>query len=133
MKKIIIILTFLASTFCLSFASLAYADCSSSVLSTKEAIQCGSTGAGGETTTPDKAAGKADSTITQIINLMSVAGGILAVIMLIIGGLRYILSNGDSNKTANAKNTIVYALIGLVIIAVAQVLVKTVVDKATQP
>lgn len=132
MKKILLLISTFASLLIMSFASLAYADCTG-VLTTKQAIQCGSNGASSETTTPDKAASKADSTITNIVNLLSVAGGILAVIMLIVGGLRYILSGGDSNKVTSAKNTIVYALVGVVIIAVAQVLVKTVVDKATQP
>jgi len=46
-------------------------------------------------------------------------GGVLAVIMVIIGGLNYVTSSGDSGKTAKAKNTILYAVIGIVVIIFA--------------
>ena len=55
--------------------------------------------------------------------------GVIAVIMIIIGGLRYITSGGDSNNTKGAKDTILYAIIGLVVVAMAQVIVKFVLNK----
>ncbi len=48
----------------------------------------------------------------------------VAVIMLIIGGLRYTLSGGDPKATEGAKNTILYALIGVVVAVVATAIVK---------
>ena len=45
----------------------------------------------------------------------SIYRGIIAVIMLIIGGIKYVLSGGDSKKVTDAKNTVLYAIIGLVI------------------
>ena len=57
--------------------------------------------------------------------------GIAAVVMIIIGGLRYVTSNGDSGQVGNAKNTILYAVVGLVVVALAQVIVRFVVAKAT--
>ena len=69
--------------------------------------------------------------LTEIINVISVVVGIIAVIMIIFAGFRYITSGGASDKVGNAKNTILYALIGLVIVALAQLIVKFVLNKTT--
>lgn len=63
-------------------------------------------------------------TITRIINLLSAIGGIIATIMIIIGGVRYMTSGGDSNSAASARNTILYAVVGLIVVAFAQVIVR---------
>lgn len=65
-----------------------------------------------------------DSTIKNVINIISIVVGVIAVIMIIIGGLKYITSAGDSSKVSSAKDTILYAVIGLVIVALAQVIVR---------
>lgn len=70
-----------------------------------------------------------DGVIKTIINILSLIVGIIAVIMIIIGGLKYITSSGDSNNITSAKNTILYAIIGLIIVALAQVIVLFVLDK----
>lgn len=44
--------------------------------------------------------------------------------MIIVGGFRYVISGGDSNGVSGAKNTIMYAIIGLVIVLFAQIIVK---------
>jgi len=59
----------------------------------------------------------------KIVNIFSIIVGIVAIIMLIYGGFRYITSGGASERVSNAKNTIIYAVIGLVIVALAQVIV----------
>ena len=69
--------------------------------------------------------------VATVINILSVIVGIVAVIMIIVGGLKYITSSGDSNNVQSAKNTILYAVIGLVIVVVAQVLVRFVINTAT--
>ena len=51
----------------------------------------------------------------QVTNTILYIVGIVAVIMLIIGGVRYVISGGDSKKVTDAKNTVLYAIIGLVI------------------
>jgi hypothetical protein len=66
--------------------------------------------------------------IQKIINIFSVVVGIIAVIMIIYAGFRYITSGGASDKVGNAKNTILYALIGLIIVALAQLIVKFVLS-----
>ena len=70
--------------------------------------------------------------ITQIVNVFSVVVGVVAVIMIIVGGFRYITSGGDSNNISSAKNTIIYAIIGLIIVALAQFIVQFVLNKVTQ-
>ena len=70
--------------------------------------------------------------ITSIINILSLIVGVIAVIFIIIGGLKYITSGGDSNNVTSAKNTILYAIVGLIIVALAQIVVRFVLSSATQ-
>ncbi len=51
--------------------------------------------------------------------------------MIIIGGLKYITSAGESSNVTSAKNTIMYAIIGLVIVALAQFIVRFVFERVT--
>ena len=74
---------------------------------------------------------KVNDTITWVINAFSIVVGIAAVIMIIVGGLRYIISGGDSGNVTSAKNTILYAIIGLVVVALSQFIVKFVLAKFT--
>lgn len=69
--------------------------------------------------------------VHTIVNLLSAIVGIVAVIMIIVGGFRYITSGGNDTSVTAAKNTILYAVIGLVIVALAQVLVRFTLSKLT--
>lgn len=69
--------------------------------------------------------------LTVVINIFSVVVGVVAVLMIIVGGFRYITSGGKQESVTGAKSTILYAVIGLVIVALAQIIVKFVLDKAT--
>lgn len=71
------------------------------------------------------------SLIQKIVNILSVAVGIVAVIMIIIGGFRYVTSGGKQESVTGAKNTILYAIIGLVIVALAQIIVHFVLSNTT--
>ncbi len=77
-------------------------------------------------------ADKVNSLITQIINIFSVIVGIVAVIFIIYGGFKYITSGGDSGNVTGAKNTILYAIIGLIIVALAQFIVRFVLSKTAE-
>lgn len=70
-----------------------------------------------------------DAAVKSAIDILSVVVGVIAVIMIIIGGLKYVTSNGDSNSISSAKNTIIYALIGIVVVAIAQSVVRFVLGK----
>lgn len=65
---------------------------------------------------------------TQITNTALAVVGLIAVIMLIFGGIRYIVSGGDQKKVTNAKNTILYAIIGLIISLLAYAIVNFVLN-----
>lgn len=75
--------------------------------------------------------GSFNNLLAQIINVFSVVVGVVAVIMIIIGGFKYITSGGDATKVSGAKNTILYGLIGLVVVALAQVIVRFVLKQVT--
>ncbi len=64
----------------------------------------------------------------QITNVILYIVGIIAVIMLIIGGIKYVVSGGDSKKVTDAKNTVLYAIIGLVISFLAYAIVNFVIS-----
>src|SRR3990167_277109 len=101
-------------------------------VSTQEAIKCGANDSAGVPVAANPGT-RIDTTIGNIIDLLSVAVGIAAVIMLIVGGFRYVTSAGNQETVKAAKNTILYALIGLVIVALAQLIVNFVLNKTTQP
>ncbi len=69
--------------------------------------------------------------ITTVINVVSLVVGIVAVVMIIVGGLKYITSGGESSNVSSAKNTIIYAIIGLIVVALAQFIVQFVLGRAT--
>lgn len=67
--------------------------------------------------------------IPDITNTLLYAAGIIAVIMIIVGGIMYSLSAGDSKKAGTAKDTILYAVIGLVITLLAGAIVNFVLGR----
>jgi hypothetical protein len=67
----------------------------------------------------------------QIVNIFSIIVGIVSVIMIIYGGFRYVTSGGESSSVGNAKNTLIYAIIGLIIVALAQVIVHFVLSASS--
>jgi len=64
----------------------------------------------------------------QVTNTILYIVGIIAVIMLIIGGIRYVISGGDAKKVTDAKNTVLYAIIGLIISFLAFAIVNFVIS-----
>jgi hypothetical protein len=64
------------------------------------------------------------------LDIVFTVTGAIALLVITIGGLRYIISRGDPSATAQAKDTIMYALIGLVI-SIAAYSIVTFVVKAT--
>ena len=65
---------------------------------------------------------------SRITNTILLIVGLISVIMLVYGGLRYILSGGDSKKVTDAKNTVLYAIIGLIISLLAFTIVNFVLN-----
>lgn len=69
-----------------------------------------------------------ETQIKNVTNVLLFITGAVAVIFIVIGGMRYVTSNGDSNQVKAAKDTILYAVIGLVVAILAYALVDWVVD-----
>ena len=66
--------------------------------------------------------------VQTILNSIIFASGTIAVVFIVIGGINYITSNGDSGKIEKAKKTILYACIGLAVTALAFAIVNWVVS-----
>lgn len=81
-------------------------------------VGCGDTG-----TTPGSLF-DSGGIFTTIVNILLFLIGAIAVIMLIIGGVRYTISGGDSGNVTAAKNTILYAIIGLIVAILAYAIVN---------
>ena len=79
------------------------------------------------TKTADTQNTSVNTLIRNVINILLWAIGIVSVIMIIIGGFRYVTSNGDSSQVTAAKNTIMYSVIGLIIAIFAYGIVNFVV------
>lgn len=77
----------------------------------------------------DKGSTDLSERINKVVDVVSVLVGIIAVIMIIIAGLRYVTSNGDSGSVGSAKNTLLYAVVGLIVVAFAQTIVKFVLNR----
>lgn len=63
-----------------------------------------------------------------LVNAILLFVGLIAAIFLIFGGVQYITSAGDDQKTATAKKTILYAIVGLIVIGLSVAIVNFVVD-----
>lgn len=67
--------------------------------------------------------------IRTIINIFSIIVGAVSVIMIIYGGFKYITSGGNDTNVSSAKSTILYAVVGLIVVALAQVIVRFVLTQ----
>jgi len=68
------------------------------------------------------------SVFRRITDILLFLVGAVAVIMLIVGGIRYIVSGGDQSQVTAAKNTILYAIIGIIVALLAYALVQFVLS-----
>ncbi len=70
-----------------------------------------------------------DDRIKIVLQVVFGTMGAVAILIIVIAGLQYILSQGDPQKTARAKDAILYAVIGLVVAILAQVIVSFVLGR----
>ena len=109
----------LAALLCFGFTSFASGIASAAPI---DQVQ-----AGADKVKQDGDSGDLTGLVKQIINTLLFITGMVAVIMIVIGGLRYVTSNGDQNSVSSAKNTILYAVIGLVVAIMAYAIVNFVI------
>ena len=131
MKRLILILTLMFTVTMVGVAVPALAADEAAKQAACEAINGAGSYQGGVCADAGGDGNTVNSLIATIVNLFSWIVRVMAVIFIIYGGFRYVTSGGDAGKITNAKNTIVYALIGLIIAVLAQVIVKTVLSKVT--
>lgn len=98
----------------------AMAQCTTTGTTTGEGINCA-----GSTLKPNLIG--PGGIITNVINVLIFAVGIIAVIMVIVGAIRMVTSSGNENAVKDARNTILYAVIGLVIAVLAFAVVNYVI------
>jgi len=130
MKRFIITglasLTLFLSGQALVAPSPAYAACPKEHTSKGQVLQgIGETGSGCD-------GSKVTNTIAAFVEILSIVAGIVAIIMIIISGFRYITSGGEASKVAAAKSSLIYALVGLAVAALAQVLVRFVLFQTSK-
>lgn len=73
------------------------------------------------------AQGNLPTAVTNIINVLLILAGLVAAIYMIIGGVKYITSGSDPGQQDKAKNQILYAVLGLIVIGVAAAIVNFIV------
>lgn len=69
------------------------------------------------------------SRIRTVVNILLTLLGAVAVVMIVVGGIRYTTSNGDSSAIKGAKDTILYAAIGVVVAIMAYAIVNFIIDQ----
>lgn len=69
-----------------------------------------------------------DGIIIRIANIMAAIGGMIAIIIIVLSGLRFVGSGGSSEDIAGARKALIYAIVGLVIIAIARLLVQLIIS-----
>jgi len=117
----------LTVAFIFSFAGQNHA---SALFSNAKNQACAGVNAPNSSTTCADETTSVGSLVNTIINIISWIVGIAAILMVIVGGFRYVVSGGDSTATSSARNTILYALVGLAVAVIAQILIHF-VFKAT--
>jgi len=129
MKKIKLIITSLALVLGVASVSMVPAGVVSAVDSAQKSACLGSGGrwTGSECVRSGEAS--LQDQIKQVVNVLLFVLGAISVIMIIIGGIRYATSNGDSSQITSAKNTILYAIIGLVVAILAYAIVNFVINQ----
>ncbi len=93
---------------------------------TRGTVKEGVTGVGGGEAGND--GNQVKEVIKNVIGILSFLVGLVAVLMIVIAGFRFVTSNGDSNNVSSAKNTIIYAVIGIVVTVMAYAIVNFIID-----
>lgn len=100
---------------------------------TPKQVVCTSIGAGADCASDSNNGVTVNKIIQVTLNILSILVGVTAVIMIMVSGFKYITAGGDASKVSSAKNTLVYAIIGIVVVALAQFIVQFVINKVTVP
>ncbi len=123
-KAILLTLPLIAGVFGLGTATSVFADSTTTNICNSEANEAVKKAAG----CPKTPSGNFQTLLTTILNSIIAVVGLVAVVFIIIGGINYITSGGDVGKVKKAKDTIIYAAIGIAICALAFAIVNWVIS-----
>ncbi len=70
-----------------------------------------------------------DGVLTKAISIISIVAGVIAVIILIVSGIRFATSQGNAQTVSTVRSTVIYAIVGLVVAVLAQALVQLVLGR----
>ena len=128
MKKIKVLFTSLMLIFGLSFATATIIASPAAAQKSPEQEACEGSGGTWSGTWPNGSCAQGPRTVTgtikSVVNVIVFITGAISVLMIIIGGLRYTISGGDQGSITGAKNTILYAVIGLIVSVMAYAIVN---------
>jgi cytochrome bd-type quinol oxidase subunit 2 len=101
------------------------------LVGTAAAVDCGHSpaaqevlgGLSGDQVGDNCGAKRVNNLFANIVQIMSLLVGVASVIVIIYAGFKYITSSGEQSRVANAKSTLLYALIGLAVAALAQFMI----------
>ncbi len=96
---------------------------------TAKSTVCQSIDAGADCGTTPNGSVDVTKVPTTIVNVLSTVVGVVAVIMIIVGGFKIVTSGGDSNKVASGRSTVLYAVIGLIVVILARIIVNYVLTR----
>lgn len=110
------------------------------LIGTAAAVDCGNSPAAkevlnnlsGDEVGSDCGKARVNNLFATIVNILSIVVGVLSVIVIIYAGFKYITSGGEQGRVANAKSTLLYAVVGLAVAALAQLLVHFVLYQTTK-
>lgn len=91
-------------------------------------VDGGDCGALGISCTGSEDTDSLNNTIVTIVNVLLGLIGLVAAGYLVLGGVRYIMSEGESDQTEKAKNTIIYAVIGIIVIGLSAAIVNFIIS-----
>ena len=97
--------------------------------STEKACE-GLTGIGVECDDSKTAGEVATGPLNSLVNILLIVVGVVSVVMIIFGGFKFVTSGGDTDKTKSARNTIIYAAIGLALVLLSSFIVSFVFNAA---
>ncbi len=129
MKRILVII----SIFCLSVGTVVAPPRAMALFSGGSGEACKGVNLNNTGTCNANSGGQINNAIKLAISIFSLVVGVAAVIMILVGGFKYITSSGEASNISSAKNTILYAIIGLIVVVLAQVIVRFVIKNSSTP
>ena len=80
----------------------------------------------------DAADNPVTSTAESVVNILSIAVGVISVIVIVVAGITMALSQGDSGKVKTSRDAIIYASVGLIVTALSRSIVIFIINRTNE-